>query len=73
MNIKTVVAVALVCGLAALSGCASMGKDKDSRSVTSSVSDEVDVAYMAEINRQAKERWMTVLWVNPPKPKQHGN
>ncbi len=67
MNVNTIVAVAVVCGLASLSGCASMGKGKDSRSLASGQSENpIDFAYVARIDHQALTRGAIVLWVNPP-------
>jgi len=67
MNIKMVLAVALVCGgLASLGGCSSMGGSKDSSALTSGLSDNVDLAYVAQINQEAKQHFAVVLWVNPP-------
>jgi hypothetical protein len=69
MNVKTVMAVALACGVVALSGCAGM-KSKDSSALASSLSDDpanpIDLAYIARVNSQANERGYEILWVNPP-------
>ncbi len=67
MNVKTILTVVLVCGgLAALGGCASMGKGKDSSALTSAINDNVDLAYIAQVNQQASQRFAKVIWVNPP-------
>jgi len=69
MNVKTVMAVALACGVVFLSGCAGM-KSKDSSALASSLSDDpanpVDLAYIMQVNQQANEKGYLVLWVNPP-------
>jgi hypothetical protein len=67
MNVKTVLTVALVCGgLASLGGCASMGKSNDSSALTSGINDNVDLAYVAQVNQEANRHFATVIWVNPP-------
>ena len=67
MNIKTVLAVALVCtGVAFLGGCASMSSKGDPSALTSGVSDNIDVAYMAEVNALAEVNGVKVIWLNPP-------
>ena len=71
MNIKLILAVAVACGVASLGGCASMGSSKDSSALSSGISDEVDVAYIAAVNQEASRHFGTVLWINPPqKPQQ---
>ena len=69
MNVKTVMTVALACGVVALSGCAGM-KSKDSSAMAPSASDDssdaVDHAYVARVNYVARENGVTVVWVNPP-------
>ena len=71
MNIKMVVAVAVVLGLVSLSGCASMRGKGDSRDLASALSDDpanpVDLAYVSQINQEAKRHFAVVLWVNPPR------
>ena len=66
MNVKTILVVAVVCGAASLGGCASMGGSKDSSALTSGLSDDVDVAYIAAVNQEASRHFGTVTWVNPP-------
>lgn len=70
MNIKTVVAVAVVFGLVSLSGCASMRGKGDSRDLASALSDDptnpLDLAYVTQINQDANRHFAVVLWVNPP-------
>ena len=69
MNVKTVMAVALACGVVALSGCAGM-KSKDSSALASQLSDDpanpVDLAYITQVNQQASEKGYVILWMNPP-------
>ena len=69
MNVKTVMAVVLACGVVALSGCAGM-KSKDSSALASSLSDDpanpVDLAYVSQVNHDAGEKGYVVLWLNPP-------
>ena len=79
MSVKTVLAVALVCGLVPLGGCASM-RGGSSRDLTSGLSDDpanpIDLAYVRKINREANRHFSVVLWVNPPhvdKPREDHN
>ena len=73
MNVKTIATVALVCGgLASLGGCASLrGGGGSSRDLASSLSDDpanpIDLAYVTEVNQEAKKHFGVVLWVNPPR------
>lgn len=83
MNVKTVVAIAVICGLASLSGCASMSRKGDSSamapapaapnanaiSLTSGLTDDVDIAYVERINQEASAKGYLVLWLNPPQKK----
>ena len=67
MNVKTIMAVGLAGAcLLAIGGCASM-KDKDARSLgTSTHQDDVDAAYVAYVNSNAKQHDVQVYWINPP-------
>ncbi|HTD28119.1 MAG TPA: hypothetical protein VK660_01890 [Xanthomonadaceae bacterium] len=72
MNVKTVLAVALVCGgVAFLGGCASMSSKGDSSALTSGLSDNIDLAYMAAVNQQADINGVKVIWINPPEKPRH--
>ena len=69
MNMKLICAIAILVGGSALSGCASM--KGDSRSLASTAQhtqdlDNIDLAYVAQIEKQAHEHFMEVLWVHPP-------
>ncbi len=72
MNVKTIAAVALVCGgLVLLGGCASMhGGGGSSRDLASNLSDDpanpVDLAYVTQVNQEANRHFAVVIWVNPP-------
>lgn len=79
MNLKMLATLALACGgLALLGGCASMRGNGDSRDLTSSLSDDpanpIDLAYVTQVNQEAKRHFGVVLWVHPPnveKPRDH--
>ncbi len=64
MNVKTIVTVALICGLASLGGCASM-KGKDS-SAQIFPNDTTDWAYVQKVDRAADAGMVRVVWLNPP-------
>jgi hypothetical protein len=68
MNVKTVMAVALACGgVALLGGCAGMSKKGDSSAyLNTGISDDVDVAYIMQVNDEASRHFAKVVWVNPP-------
>ncbi len=69
MNVKLLMAIGLVGGLVALSGCAS-SMDKDSRSLgTTTHHSDTDSAYMAKIDEEARQHEVTVVWVHPPQKK----
>ena len=69
MNVKTVLAVALVGGLVALTGCAGMSKKGDSSAslyLESGLGDNVDLDYIVQVNQEANRHFAAVVWVNPP-------
>lgn len=73
MNLKTWAGALLVCGgLAFLGGCASMDK-KDSTAFTQKVSpdDQVDAAYVAYVQENARKHDVQVYWINPPTVDHH--
>ena len=74
MNVKTVMAVVLVCGVVALSGCAAM-KSKDSSAMAPAASDNsnstIDEDYVARVNHADRENGVIVVWVNPPDKARH--
>jgi hypothetical protein len=77
MNVKTALTAALVCGVAALSGCASM-HSKGDPSAKATPGDNgghtiVDTAYVSAVNRQADETGVQVIWMNPPEKPVHNN
>lgn len=69
MNVRLLMAIGLVGGLVALSGCAST-MDKDSRSLGMTThSSDTDSAYMAQIDQEARQHGVAVVWVHPPQKK----
>ncbi|MEO5596398.1 MAG: hypothetical protein ABIQ97_04570 [Lysobacteraceae bacterium] len=67
MNVKLLVAAGILVGLVAASGCASMRKDNDTRSLaTKTHTRDVDAAYVSEVERRARHSNAQVIWVNPP-------
>ena len=66
MNVKILCAIGLLAALSAIGGCASMKGDSRSVAVNALESDNVDLAYVARIEQQARERNTEVQWVHPP-------
>ena len=75
MNVKTAAAAILVCGAAALSGCASMHSKGDSSALAPASEnyshDVVDSAYVAKVDRRASEMGVQVIWINLPDKANH--
>ncbi|MBS0212662.1 MAG: hypothetical protein JSR26_05690 [Proteobacteria bacterium] len=72
MNVKAIVLTGLACGVASLTGCASMHQQSVASAQPLTVTGEnLDVAYMNRVNEQARARGDVVIWINPPqKPTQ---
>jgi len=66
MKLKTILVVAVACGVASLAGCSSMSKKGDSSALTSGLTDNVDFTYIEAVNAEANKHFYQVLWVNPP-------
>jgi hypothetical protein len=66
MNAKVVCVIGLLIGVSAVGGCASMKGDSRSLATSAIDSDGIDLAYVARVERQARERGIEVRWVHPP-------
>jgi len=66
MNAKVFCVIGLLIGVSTMGGCASMKGDSRSLATSAINSDNVDQAYVARVERQARERGIEVRWVHPP-------
>lgn len=66
MNAKLFCVIGLLIGVSAIGGCASMKGDSTKLATTAVNSDNIDQAYVARVERQARERGIEVRWVHPP-------
>ena len=71
MNANVFCVIGLLVLASALCGCASMKQgDSTKLATTAANSDNIDLAYVARVDRQAMERGIEVRWVHPPQAPQ---
>jgi hypothetical protein len=71
MNAKIFCVIGLLIGVSAVGGCASMKGDSRSLATAAANSDNIDQAYVARVERQAREKGIEVQWVHPPTLSEH--
>lgn len=70
MNAKVISVIALLIGACTIGGCASMKGDSKSMAVAQP-SDNVDVAYVAAVEKAANRQGVRIIWVSQPQLARH--